>query len=170
MRDYTQADAAFILAQIDQLKRTHPDLEDDADLLRDTIEGETDFSGVIAKIVAGALESRFLSEGLSTYMEALKARQQRLERKGEAFRALALGLMNAAGEKSLTLPLATLSIRQGPSSVIIEDLASIPQGFTRTETTIIPLKKELKDAMTAGEYIPGAKLSVPEPSLQIRSK
>lgn len=170
MRSFTASDASYIIAQIEQLKRDHPALDDDMDLLRDTIAGETEFSAIIAKVVAEALESRFLSDGLSSYIEAMKARQSRLERKGDALRSLALDLMNTAGETKLTLPLATISVRQGPSSVVIEDLEAIPQGMFRIETTKIPLKKELKDALSAGDVVPGARLSIPEPSLQIRSK
>lgn len=170
MRDYTTADTSYIIAQIEQLKRDYPALDEDMDLLRDTIAGETDFASIIAKVVAEALESRFLSDGLSSYIEAMKARQSRLERKGDALRSLALDLMNTAGETKLTLPLATISVRQGPSSVVIEDVALLPQGFTRTEINVIPLKKELKDALSAGDVVPGARLSIPEPSIQIRSK
>lgn len=170
MRDFTAADAAFVTAQIEALKREYPDLADDADLFRDTVEGETNFAGIIAKVVAEALESRFMVDGLTTYLEAVKARQARLERKGDAMRSLAQSLMQAAGEIKITLPLATLSMRQGPSSVVIEDATQLPQGFTRTETIVTPLKKEIKDALSAGQEVPGARLSTPEPSLQIRAK
>lgn len=170
MRSFTASDASYIIAQIEQLKRDHPELEDDSELLSSMVEGETDFASIIAKVVAEALESRFLSEGLSSYIEAMKARQSRLERKGDALRSLALDLMNTAGETKLTLPLATISVRQGPSSVVIEDLEAIPQGMYRVEVTKIPLKKELKDALSAGDVVPGARLSIPEPSIQIRSK
>ncbi len=169
MSQYAKLDATFVLAQIEALKRSHPDLAEDADLLRDTIEGETDFNRVLEKVVAVALESRFIVDGLTNYMEVLKARQERFDRKGGAMRGIAQAMMKAANQTSILLPIASLNIRQGPSSVEIDDIASLPQGFTRTETTIIPLKKELKDALAVGS-VPGAHLSVPEPSISIRAK
>lgn len=168
MRDFTSIDAAFVMAQIAQLRRDHPDLADDADLLADTIEGQTDFENVLTKVVAASLEPKFMAEGLGDYLDVVKSRQERLERKSTLMKALAFGMMKAAGLDKVTLPIATLSIRKGLPSVLIEDIKELPQGFTRTE--IVPLKKELLAALTNGDDVPGAKLLTPEPSLTIRSK
>lgn len=168
MPDYTIIDAAFVTAQIAQMKLAYPDLAEDADLLADMIDGETDFDRIIGIVTDQFLNAVSMKDAASLRMDDLRARRDRFDRKAEAMRAAAYALMAVAEKQSVVLPVATLSVRQGNVSVAIDNVDDLPQGFTRTE--VQPLKSEIKKALEAGEHIPGARLERGPTTLSVRTK
>jgi hypothetical protein len=98
----------------------------------------------------------------------MRARQQRFEQRGEAYRMLAFRLMTQADVRKLVLPQATLSIRAGQPRVIITDEARLPPDCVRVRTE--PDKVRIKDRLARGERVDGAELSNSEPTLAVRIK
>lgn len=168
MADRITVDAAFFMAHIDRLKTAFPELTEDAELLASTIEGETDFERVMERIVDRFLDAMSMKSATVERISDLSARGDRFGRQAEAMKALAFAMMNAAEQPTIRLPVATLSVRAGVASVVVDDIAELPQGFTKTETT--PKKAEIKAALAAGETIPGAHLETGASSLSIRTK
>jgi hypothetical protein len=160
----TTIDASFVVAKIDQLKRDFPEIEDDLSLLADTIEGETDFERVLSEVVEEKIEADAMAAGAGEFAAKLSQRKQRAERKSELMRGLALDLMTAARQHKVKLPVATLSILAGRPGVVIDDVAALPQGFTRTE----PVKSAIKQSIENGEDVPGAHLEAGPDSVSIR--
>jgi hypothetical protein len=166
MHDRLRIDANFATAQIGALIAAYPELQDDEELLRSALEGETDFDRVMPKLMDAFLERVAMKEALTSIMSNMRERATRFDRGADAFKFLMLRLMNAAGMTKLTLPVATLSIREGGTSVNVLDEAQLPQGmFTKT-----PNKTAIKSAILAGDNIPGAELVKGEPGLSIRTK
>lgn len=161
-------DAAFFMAHIDRLKTAFPELTEDAELLASTIEGETDFERVLDRVIEAFLDAMAMKAATAERVDDLSARGARFGQKAEAMRSLAFGMMKAADQTSIRLPVATLSVRTGVASVVVDDIAELPQGFTKTET--IAKKAEIKAALAAGETIPGAHLETGAASLSIRTK
>lgn len=161
-------DAAYVKQQINALKVAFPELESDYELLESAIDGETKFDRVIEVITDEFLEALSMKGAIAERMESLKERSDRFSRKAETIRTLAFDLMQAADRPKVELPVATLSIRKGVNSVIIEDATQLPQGFKRTE--VVPLKTEIKKALEAGEAIPGARLEHGPEGLSVRTK
>lgn len=159
--------ADAVQSQILALKSKYPDLADDADLLADTIEGVTDFDRVMDLLAQSAIEARALSDGLATVIVTFKSRQQRYDRKAAAMRNIALALMQAAEQSNVVTPSATLTLRNPATSVVVDDVNALPQGFT--ETTVSPRKAEIKKALEAGEDVPGAHLETGDDSISIRT-
>lgn len=159
--------AELVHNQILALKSKYPDLADDADLLADTLEGQTDFARVMDLLAQSAIEARALSDGLATVIGTFKSRQQRYDKKAAAMRNMALVLLQAAELSNLVTPSATLTIRNGGRSVVVDDVNALPQGFT--ETTVSPRKAEIKKALEAGEDVPGAHLETGDDSISIRT-
>lgn len=161
-------DVGYVKAQISSLKVAFPELADDYEVLESAIDGETDFDRVVEAITDQFLEALSMKGAIADRMESLKQRSDRYGKKAETIRSLAFDLMQAANRQKVELPVATLSIRKGVTSVVVDDVAQLPQGFTRTET--VPLKTELKKALEAGEAIPGAHLETGPEGLSVRTK
>ncbi len=166
MGDRLRIDADFATAQIGALIAAYPELQDDEQLLRDALEGETDFDRVMPKLLNQFLDRVAMKEATASQLSDLRERASRFDRNADALKLLMFRLLNAAGLSKLELPVATLSVRDGSQSVSVIDEQMLPQGFfTRT-----PDKTAIKKAILAGEGPPGAELVRGEPSLSIRTK
>lgn len=165
MADRTVLDASFVVAKLARLKADFPDLEDDLDLLADTIEGETDFERVLTQVVEEKIEADAMVTGAGAEAKKLTQRKQRAERKSDLMRDLALTLMTEARKHKVTLPIATLFIVAGRPGVVIDDLTALPQGFTKIDA----VKSAIKEAIEKGEEVPGAHLAAGPDTLTIRT-
>lgn len=160
--------AEVVRQRIEALKAVFPELCDDADLLADTVAGETDFDTVIDRILDAFLDAVSMKESVAQRMSALKERGERFDRKCDALKGLAYELMQTSGQRIITLPQATLSIRAGSRSVVVDEVADLPQGFVKFDP--LPLKAEIKKALEAGQDVPGARLVTGDETLSIRTK
>lgn len=161
-------DAAFVKAQINSLKVAFPELLDDYEVLESAIDGETDFERVMEAVTDQYLDALSMKGAIADRMESLRERSDRYGKKAETIRSLAFDLMQAAERPKVELPVATLSIRKGVNSVVIEDLEAIPQGYRRVE--VVPLKTEIKKALEKGDDIPGARLQTGPDGLSVKTK
>jgi hypothetical protein len=168
MLDRIIYDAAYVKSQINQLKIAFPELLDDYEVLESAIDGETNFERVIEVITDEFLEALSMKGAIADRMESLRERSDRFGRKAESIRSLALDLMQAANRQKVELPIATLSLRKGVNSAVVDDVTQLPQGFTRTE--VLPLKTEIKKALEAGQDVPGAHLEHGPEGLSVRTK
>jgi hypothetical protein len=109
-----------------------------------------------------------MSNGLRFLMETYKTRRDRYDARVEALRALAFQLMQMADVPKLTLPHATLSIRNGPPKVVIVDEAAIPENYIRIKRE--PNKSLIREHIQQGIDVPGASLSNAEPVIAIHTK
>ena len=165
---YLYDHARIVRNQIEALKGIYPELEEDADLLANTVEGETDFERVIDKLVSFVREAETMAEAVKARKDEIAERQKRFERQGEAGRKIILSLMDAAQQPKLTLAEATLSITKPREKLNIWAEEEIPQGYVRLIRE--PDKKAIMAALRSGNDIPGAELEVGQPSLMIRTR
>lgn len=161
-------DVATLRRQVEALKASYPELEEDETLFADTIEGETDVYEVLADLVRREQSAKHQAKAVYAYCESLQARAARFERQQEAARELIKRVMDAAGLRKAPLPEATLSVSAGRPKLIITDLAAIPAEFTETVTETRPDKAAIKEALQTGKAVDGAILSNAEPVLSIR--
>lgn len=164
---YIHLDAQFVKAQVAALRHAYPELDEDATLLEDMIEGETDFSKVLTQLIRMQSDAEHFAIAIDIQMKKLAARQDRYISKRTNLRAVIQELMDAAGQKKVVLPEATLSIANGRAGCIVTDETVLPDEFVRIER--IPRKTEITAALQAGERVPGAELKNPMPFLQIRT-
>ena len=142
-------------------------LGDDAEAILGTIEGETNLVEAITKAVDRLDELKKHEEALASLVASYNARRDRFAKQADDLRT-AIGLaLDAAGLKRLELPQATLSLRATPPSVIINDEAAIPSKFWKQPEPTLS-KSAVKEALKAGETVPGATLSNGGTSLHIR--
>ena len=101
-----------------------PDL--DAETLADTLEGITDLREMLAELIRSALEDEALATGLSTRLNDMKARLERLETRAGRKRQLALRVMGEADIQKLTQSDFTASLKQGAPTLDVVDEAKVP--------------------------------------------
>jgi hypothetical protein len=149
--------AEDVIKEINALLSEYPQLKEDEDLLRDTLEGNTRFNEIMERFLGEMRENETLAEAVSQRIGKLRERQTRLTHRAQFYRSLMHRLMDWAGVKSLALPEAKISVVNSPDKVIVTDESAIPDAFMRV--TKEPNKAAIKHAMKTGIIIPGATLS-----------
>lgn len=145
-------------------------LNQDDELLADTIEGETGFFEVIDKLLDRILEADAMAEGVAVVAAKLAERKARAETNAKRDRALIEQAMTIAGLDRITRPGATFTIAQRPPSLVVTEESEIPPRFWKPGEPKLD-RKALADALRdGGSPIPGAMLSNGAPSLTIRIK
>jgi len=161
-------DAQAVRTQILALIATYPELEEDATLLADSLEGETDLHRVLEKLLGERREAETMASAIKEREGDMQERRKRFERKSAGVKKIILQLMEAAQQEKITLPEATLSITRPRVSVDVTDIDALPQGFFKTERK--PLTAEIKTALESGNAIPGAQLVMGDVGLTVRVK
>ena len=142
---------------------------DDDELLHDSIEGETNLFELIDKLLAGMDEDRTLILGVEARAAELDERKNRLKHRIERRRAMVEQAMVLAEAKSLERPTMTLSLRNTPPKLHVEDEALIPSDFWKSQAPTLD-KKKLTGTLKDGDKVPGASLTNGGVSLQVRTK
>lgn len=124
--------------------------------LLDTLEGQTELHEALLAVHEHMLDNEALADGISLQVEKMKARASRLKRTNETLRNVILMAMETAGIKTITGPLATLSVRDLPPAVTVTDEALIPSHFFVLQPPKLD-KTALKTALGT-EDVPGAVL------------
>lgn len=161
-------EAKYVQDEITALLLAHPELAEDEVLRADSIEGETGAFELLSSIVRKIDATKALAGGTADYIEELRGRRARLERREVALRDFIMKIMNTANLRKAELAEATLSIRASQPKVLIINDAEIPDEFMRVKKE--PDKLRIRAAMVAHENVPGCVLSNGEPSLAILVK
>jgi hypothetical protein len=161
-------DPTFVRAHLEALRLAYPQISDDEEQWLLTLESETEFVEFLTAVVRRMLEAKASIGGIGNYITELKERQDRLDQRVEAMRALAFKLMQAAEVRKLELVPATLSIRAGQQKVIITDETALPPNCVRIRRE--PDRVAIKEHLARGEPVAGAELSNSEPVLAVRIK
>lgn len=168
MRRHTEAAKALLVDLRNQ------GADDDAELVADTIEGETNLMEAIEEAIAELDECDVLVTGLKSKEAEFEARRKSVEKRAERIRALIEQAMLQTDQKSMKLPTATLSLSQRAPGLIVTDEADIPAKYWVEQPR--PAPKLDKKALTAdlreenAAPIPGATLDNGSFSLTVRRK
>ena len=141
--------------------------QDDAELLRDAIEGETNLREMIQTTVLSLDEDMTLVDGLFDHIKSLQERLARLRRRVDYKRAAIEQAMTIAELKTLELPTMTATIRRLKPGLQILDEALIPSEFWKDKDPTLD-RSALKKALDNGARIPGADLDNGSIALQLR--
>ncbi|MBY5465245.1 siphovirus Gp157 family protein [Rhizobium leguminosarum] len=171
------AEVEFNLArQAEAAKRLMSNLrsqgvDDDQELVSDTIEGETSLIEAIEAALAEIDECDIHVAGLKAKEAEFAARRRRLEERAERIKATIEQAMIATDQESFRLPTATLTLAKRAASLIVTNEADIPTRFWIEQERPAPKldKKALRAALDK-EPIPGATLDNGSRSLSVRRK
>lgn len=145
---------------------------DDAELIADSIEGETGLYEAIEAALAEMDECDVMEAGLSAKIEQFTERKRKAVERKKRVQALIEQAMLTTEQTMLRLPTATLSIRKNSPGVVIQDESTIPSRFFVEQERPAPKldKRALAEALKANEAIPGASLDNGSVSLSVRRK
>ena len=151
--------------QIRDLLMSYPELADDEELRADTVEGATDFKEIVERLLNREKEAETLVEGIGKRVNDLVGRRNKLKDRQQSIRSVILSLMQSVDLRKLELPEATVSvIRTGPSVQIVNE-ELVPDTLCRFKREVS--KTAVKEALNAGEYVPGAILTNGNVTLRI---
>lgn len=146
---------------------------EDAELLRDMIEGETSLYEMIDGVVNLVREDDELLEGIAKREQDIKDRKERIRYRQAGRKAKIEQAMIILEARKLERPEATLSLSRRAAKLVITDESEVPTQFFKRQDPVLD-KKGLAAALKAlsetDEPIPGAVLEPSPDSLSIRSK
>jgi hypothetical protein len=145
-----------------------PELADDAQTLKDTLEGLTNAGDFIAYWCRKAREDEAFAKAISSMKLDMALRQERYEARAQRERDLAMTLLEGIGEKKITLPDMTITVNAGRQKVVVTDENALPNAYVRIKRE--PNKLAILEALESGAGIPGAELSNRTSTLTIRTK
>lgn len=138
-------------------------LTGDPDFLADTLEGETSLFEQMAALAASVEEDRALVEGMKSLVESIGARKKRIEARIDLKRTMIASAMEIAEKRKLETPAGTITLRDVPPKVIVQEEAEIPTRFWKPADPKLDLK-ELGAQLKAREaaLAEAAKAETPE--------
>ncbi|RKD69012.1 siphovirus Gp157 family protein [Rhizobium sp. WW_1] len=146
-------------------------VDDDQELVADTIEGETTLLDAIQTALDEIDECEIQIVGLKAKEAEFADRRRRMEERAERIRATIEQAMIATEQDSLRLPTATLTLTKRAPGLIVINEADIPTKFWVEQERPAPKldKKALRAALDEGT-VPGATLDNGSRSLSVRRK
>lgn len=160
--------ADHVKAEVAKFISENPELQDDPELRADSVEGQTDFNKVMDWLLDRFAYEAMLRDGAEKRAKEFKDRAASFDANAERFRAMMFSLMRAADQSSVRLAGATISVRQGSSKVVVDNVDDLGQGYVRIEKH--PDKIAIKKSIENGEAVPGAHIEEGGLSLSIRTK
>jgi hypothetical protein len=142
-------------------------LGDDAELIANTIEGETNVHAAIESGLRRLLELDALMYGIDGLIANLKDRGERFEAQRDSIRTAISVAMDASGMKRFESALGTISVKAVPPKVMIVDEAAIPSRFWKPSDPKLD-KKAILAAIKDKEDVPGAMLSNGSSTIQLK--
>ena len=143
--------------------------EADDETIRDTLEGITTLSELIAEIIRSALIDEALQDGLRCRLQDMKERLGRLETRSVKKRELAVEAMEEAGLRKLEQPDFTASTRAGSPSLLVTAEDQIPETYWVPQPPKLD-RQALLGGLKRGEEIRGVQMSNSKPVLSVRTK
>lgn len=145
---------------------------DDAELVADSIEGETNLNEAIEAALAEIDECDVIEFGLSEKIKAFDTRRKQASDRRDRLRALIEQAMVSVDQASMKLTTATLSLTKRAPQLVVTSEADIPASFWIEQERPAPKldKKALAEALRAKNEIPGATLDNGSLSLTVRRR
>jgi len=151
-----------------QLVERFPDADEET--LRDTLEGMTDLTDMLAELIRSSLDDKALVEALKQRETDMKERRERFEDRAQKKRDLVEGIMERVGIKKINKEDFTAGMRAGKRKVMVIDERAIPERYWEPQPLKLN-KAELNRVLQAGNAdIAGTMLSNPKPVLSVRTK
>ncbi len=143
--------------------------EADGETLRDTLEGMTKLTDMLAEVLRSCLDDQSFVLALKARVLDMHARLSRFEERGRKKRELVAAAMEDAGLRKLVEPDFTVSLRPARAPLVIIDEESVPGDFWKPQPAKLD-RQGLIAALGAGRDIPGALLGNPALTLSVRTK
>lgn len=150
-----------------RLIEAHPEIDDTT--LMDTLEGATNLTDAIAEIIRATLLDEAMLRGLTSRLQDLNMRLDRLRAASYAKKKVARDAMEEAGIEKIVEPDFTVSLRAASRGVLVTNEAEIPEWFWIPQPPKLDRKRILR-TLNAGEDVAGVALANSQVTLAIRTK
>jgi Siphovirus Gp157 len=159
-------DEVRIAAEIMQQLQAAGIESDDPDLPQ-LLASESNIQGRIVNLLRVSRRTKEYAAALAKIIGEERERKERLDRKAERLRDVALWAMQETGLPKVEAPDLSASVSAGKPKVIIIDEQMLPDAMCRVERTAN--KTALAQALQHGP-IPGAELANGTPTLTVRTR
>lgn len=157
-----------VLTAIRACLEVHHETLQDPDLMLVLAEGQTDLLEVIDLMLEADLNDEALISGLKTQKDTLAVRLHRLKERRESRRSILEQALLLLERKTLERGIATLTLSNRPPALVVEEEAQIPARFFDMRPVLN--KRLAKEALEAGQEVPGARLSHGLVTLTVRRR
>lgn len=130
----------------------------DEDFIRDTLEGETDFPGLVRTLLAGIGEDEAMADGIDAYVKDLCARKDRFNSRAKLKRSLICSALEIAGQKTMETDVGTVTLSAVKPKAIVTEEADVPAEFFKPQPPKLD-QAALSAALREGREVAGASLS-----------
>ncbi len=151
----------------ERLAADFPDADDEC--LRDTLEGLTNLTDMLAEVLRSALEDQAFVTALRSRIGDMQARLTRIEERARKKRDLVRTVMERADVRKLTEPDLTVSLRPSRAPLVVTDEEAIPEGYWKAQAPKLD-RQGLLAALSAGRDVPGALLGNAPMIISVRTK
>ncbi len=141
----------------------------DEECLRDTLEGLTNLTDMLAEVLRSALEDQAFVSALRSRIGDMQARMSRIEERARKKRDLVCTVMERADVRKLTEPDLTVSLRPSRAPLVVTDEEAIPEGYWKAQAPKLD-RQGLLAALSAGRDVPGALLGNAPMTISVRTK
>jgi len=150
-----------------RLEAEFPDADEET--LRDTLEGMTNLTDMLAEVLRSQLGDQDLVAALKARIGDMQARAGRIEERARKKRELVTSVMERANLKKLMEPDLTVSLRPTRPPLAVVDEEVVPEEFWKPQQPKLD-RQGLISALAAGRDIPGAILGNPHMTISVRTK
>ena len=154
---HSAEDEMRVLTALRANLEVHHETLEDPDLMLVLAEGETDLLELLDRMLEADLNDDALIIGLKAQKDTLAVRLHRLQERRESRRSILEQALFLLERKSLERPVATLTLSNRPPALVVDEEAQIPARFFDLKPMLN--KRLAKEALEAGEEVPGARLS-----------
>ena len=127
-----------------------------------------DLDKLVSALVRAEGEARAHVDGLKGYIASLEARKSAHQQRAGNARLTLMNIMDAVGVRQWRTAEATISLRDGTAGVLITEENAIPDRFFTVKR--VANIAAIKDALSAGEEVPGVVAANGSPSITITRK
>lgn len=156
-----------VMREINALLADYPQLAEDEELFRDTLEGNTRFNEIMDRLLGEMRDNEMLAEASAQRIGKIRERQTRMTHRVQFYRGLMHRLLSLTGLKSVALGEAKVFVGKSQDKVIITDESAIVDEYMVIKKE--PNKTAIKKALKEGKNVPGAVLSNGGETIMVRT-
>ncbi len=151
----------------ERLAADFPDADEEC--LRDTLEGLTNLTDMLAEVLRSALDDQAFVTALRSRIGDMQARLSRIEERGRKKRNLVCGVMERADVRKVTEPDFTVSLRPSRAPLVVTDEKAIPEAYWKAQAPKLD-RQGLLATLSRGRDVPGALLGNAPMTISVRTK
>ena len=140
----------------------------DAEAFWDTLDGETDIQEVMFGLIINRVKAQADAKAAKEVASDFNERATRLSARADACTKAMGVLLDATGQRSMPHALATVSRTKGRDQVVIDNGDLVPRNLCVTD--VRPDKTAIKEKLSAGVKVPGARLETGPDGVSVRIK